>query len=242
MACGGPASIEAIDGEQSLIGLSVERVEAHLAHCIDYERTAANCETASKPTSNPILHPMRYYLKAPEHQAITGPFELDEIKAKLQAGELAAGTLAAGDTGKGLAQIQNAPPEEWVPVEAIPALSGEQPSASQLAPPPPPPIPLQNEVNFSLPTSSAMAFCPACGHKLASDAGSVCDRCGKELSVYRQELARSQDNKPDQLLPKAVVSAGGGCLSVIGVTLMVLGILFLIGFLLLLNLMSKCKA
>lgn len=187
---------------------------------------------------------MRYYLKAPDHQAITGPFEFDEIKAKLQAGELAAGTLATGDIGEGLARIRRAPPEDWVPVEAVSGLGRKRTSTSQPPPPPPPPppLPLQNEGNFSLATSSAMAFCPACGHKLASDVGSVCDHCGKELSVYRQELARSQNRKPDALLPKAVVAAAGGCLSVIGVTLMVSGVLFLIGFLLLLSLMSKCKA
>lgn len=172
---------------------------------------------------------MRYYLKDPEHQAITGPFELDEIEAKLEAGELPAGTLATGDIGESLAQIRHAPPEDWMPAESIPGLGEERPPSSQLSPPPP------------LPPQSGMVFCPACGHKLAPDAGSVCDHCGKEL-IVRIAPDRTPESKPDALLPKAAVSAGGGCLAVLGVILMVLGVLFLMGFLLLLNLMSQCKA
>lgn len=94
-----------------------------------------------------------------------------------------------------------------------------------------------------------MAFCSACGHRLAPDAVSVCDRCGKKLVIVRQEPARPLENKPKSHPPevevdvaKAAVAAGGGCLSVVVVILTVLGVLFLFGFLMFLNLMSKCKA
>ena len=173
-------------------------------------------------------------MKESETQAINGPFELDELVAKLKAGELPAGALARGDFGEGLARIQNTPPADWVPIESILGWSGKRPPNSEFPPLPPPPIPP--------PHPSGIAFCPACGHKLAPDVGSACGNCGKALTVYRQELARSQKSTPDALLPKAAVAAGGGCMAVVGAMLMFLGILFLIGFLLLLNLMSKCKA
>lgn len=188
---------------------------------------------------------MRYYLRNPEKNSITGPFELDEIEAKLKVGELSAGTLATEDIGDGLAKIQNAPTEDWVPVESIPGLGEERLVGSKVSPPPPPPLPPQNGVTAPLSTSSGMAFCPACGHKLAPDAGNACDRCGKELVVARHEPVKLLESKPETLavgVAKAAVATGGGCMAVLGVILMVLGVLFLIGFLLLLNLMSQCKA
>lgn len=181
---------------------------------------------------------MRYYLLDPNDHAVTGPFELDEVEAKLKAGELSAGTLATGDIGEGLARIRHAPPEDWFPVESIRGLGEERPRGSQL----PPPLPLPKLTNAPPSLSSAMVFCPACGHKLALDAGSVCDRCGKGLVVVIREPAKPPECEPDALLPKAAVAAGGEWLGVVGAILMVLSALFLIGFFLFLNLMSNCKA
>ncbi len=185
---------------------------------------------------------MRYYVKDPEDQAITGPFEIDELKAKLKAGELAADTLATGDIGEGISQIRRAPPEDWMPVVSIAGLSQERLATSETSPTRPPPLPPPTVAEAPHPTGSEMAFCPACGHKLSPDAGSACDRCGHELIAFRHEPVKLLEIKPEPLLLKPAVSAAGGCLSAIGVILMFMGILFLIGFLLLLIIMCRCKA
>lgn len=188
---------------------------------------------------------MRYYLKDPGQQAITGPFELDEIDAKLKAGELPAGTLATRVIGAGLVRVQHAPPEDWVPAESIPGLGEEGPPSSIGLQPPPAPLPLPKAVNAPPSRPNGMIFCPTCGHKLAPDADNVCDRCGKKLVIVGQEPTRPLEFKPEPLLPKVAVGAAtaaagiGGCLSVV---LLILGSILLFGFLLILNFMSKCKA
>lgn len=90
---------------------------------------------------------MKYFLRNPDDHAITGPFELDAIEAKLKAGELPADTLATGDIGETPAQIRRTPAEDWMPVQAIPGFGQERalesvPVAAAAAPPlTPPPLP-----------------------------------------------------------------------------------------------------
>ncbi len=90
---------------------------------------------------------MKYFLRNPDDQAITGPFELDDIEAKLQAGELSADTLATGDIGESRAQLRSAPAEDWMSVRSIPGFGQERPLesvplAAAAAPPlTPPPLP-----------------------------------------------------------------------------------------------------
>ena len=176
---------------------------------------------------------MKYYLRDPEHQAITGPFELDAIEAKLKAGELPAGALATGDVGKGLAQILLAPPEDWVSVESIPGLGEERQPSANLSQPAPPPIPSHDVVSAPPSPASGMALCPGCGHKLAPDVGRVCDHCGQDLTVVARKPANTAESKPEAFVGM------GGCLSLVAV---IVGVIFLLGFLLLLTVMSKCKA
>lgn len=91
---------------------------------------------------------MKYFLRNPDDHAITGPFELDDIEAKLQAAELPADTLATGDIGESRAQLHSAPAEDWMPVQSIPGFGQKRPPesvclAAAAAPPlTPPPLPL----------------------------------------------------------------------------------------------------
>lgn len=89
---------------------------------------------------------MKYYLRNPESQVVTGPFELDDIEAKLHAGELSADTLATGDIGESLAQIRRTPAEDWMPAQAIPGFGQERALVSmpvaQVLPPPLPRVKL----------------------------------------------------------------------------------------------------
>lgn len=90
---------------------------------------------------------MKYFLRNSDDHAITGPFELDDIEARLKAGEFSADTLATGDIGESLAQIRRTPAEDWMPVQAIPGFGQErQPESVCLAaadtpPLTPPPLP-----------------------------------------------------------------------------------------------------
>lgn len=129
---------------------------------------------------------MKYYVKDSEGQAITGPFELDEIRTRLKAGGLPDDTLATGDIGEGLARIRHAPPEDWMPVRATPGLSLERLPTPESSPPKPPP----NVVNMLQPPARAIGCCPACGHRLAPDPGNACDHCGKELIADVQESGK----------------------------------------------------
>lgn len=118
---------------------------------------------------------MKYFLFNPASQAVTGPFELHDIEAKLQAGEFPAETLAIAEVGESLAQGSRTTAEDWRPVQSIPGFGQERPSNL------PPPIPA------SAPPRSApvqIHFCPFCRH-LASGpvvlGESRCERCGKLL-------------------------------------------------------------
>lgn len=183
---------------------------------------------------------MKYYVRTLASSATIGPYSVEEIQARLKTGELSVDALATEDTGESPAQAV-----VWLRVHQLPGLGGGQPPSSAL----PPPLPPRSAVNSPLGAASGVHCCPACGHALAPDVGSVCDRCGKELTVGRKEPVVLLEGNPEPMLPrvavdvgKATAIAGGGCLSVLGLILMVLGVLFLIGFLLLLNLMSHCKA
>lgn len=93
---------------------------------------------------------MKYYVLEPDSQTITGPFELDELEAKVGAGELSAGALATGDIGESFGRVRHAVPEDWMPVTSIPGFGMERaedrpPRRVELVSPPPwspPPPPL----------------------------------------------------------------------------------------------------
>lgn len=111
---------------------------------------------------------MKYFLFNPADQAVTGPFELDEIAAKLQAGELPADTLATGDIGESLGQVRSTLAEDWMPVQSIPGLGQERAQES-----------------VSLAATDEIRFCPGCAHPLPTplppgETG-VCERCGRTL-------------------------------------------------------------
>lgn len=118
---------------------------------------------------------MKYFLFNPESQAVTGPFELHDIEAKLQAGEFPAETLAIAEVGESLDQGSGTAAEDWRPVQSIPGFGQERPQ--NLPPPLPASVPLQ-----SAPVE--IHFCPFCRH-LASGpvvlGESRCERCGKLL-------------------------------------------------------------
>jgi hypothetical protein len=111
---------------------------------------------------------MKYFLFNPANQAITGPFELDEIAAKLQAGELPADTLATGDIGESLRQVRSTPAEDWMPVKSIPGFGqGRSPESVSLA------------------AADEICFCPGCAYPLPTPLPpgetDVCEGCGRTL-------------------------------------------------------------
>ena len=65
---------------------------------------------------------MRYYLKDPEQNSITGPFDLDEIEARLKSGELSADALATVDTGESPAHATG-----WLCVRQLPGIGRNPP-------------------------------------------------------------------------------------------------------------------
>ena len=153
---------------------------------------------------------MRYYLRNPPNRAITGPFELDDIEAKLEAGELPADTLATGDIGESLGQVRRMPAEEWMPVKSIPGFGQERPrnlpsreasprSPTLALPPPTELFPARNARKPESPPEQ-ISFCPFCG--LRADGpivlgGTRCRQCGKLLypasgAVERNQLTSSR--------------------------------------------------
>lgn len=180
---------------------------------------------------------MKYYLKAPEDRAITGPFEPDEIEAKLKAGELSDDTLATGDIGEGLARIWRAPAEDWLPVKSIPGLGEERPPGPEVAQSGPPPPPLRSVVNAPPSHPSGMAFCPGCGNQLAPGVANTCDRCGRQLILNRPEPIKLLEIKPAGLASKIQTAALKACV----LLLQILGGGMLILFLLALLLSAICR-
>lgn len=179
---------------------------------------------------------MKYFLFNPASQAITGPFELDEIAAKLQAGELPADTLATGDIGESLGEVRSSTAEDWRPVQSIPGLGQERAQES-----------------VSLAATDEVRFCPGCAHQLPTplpvgEAG-VCERCGRALGFAPPPPPPPPPVPTVTLLPiggskSGRVLAGAG--KVVGglfLTLLLLGggLLFF-AFLLLILVGSKCRA
>lgn len=158
---------------------------------------------------------MKYFLFNPESQAVTGPFELRDIEARLQAGEFPAETLAIAEVGEGLAQGSRTPAEDWRPVQSIPGFGQERPQ--NLPPPLPASVPLQ-----SAPVE--IHFCPFCRH-LASGpvvlGESRCERCGKLLYPAAETVERtnSQPSRPVSFLTFIAGVIGG--LHVVWVSLII---------------------
>ncbi|GDY21675.1 hypothetical protein LBMAG56_30220 [Verrucomicrobiota bacterium] len=137
---------------------------------------------------------MRYYLQNPADRVVTGPFELDDIEAKLEAGELPADTLATGDIGESLGQVRRTPAEDWMPVKSIPGFGQERPRnlPPREASPPlptlalPPPTELFPAHLWRKPQSppEQIAFCPFCGQRAGGPVSlgeTRCGQCGKVL-------------------------------------------------------------
>ncbi|PAW88694.1 MAG: hypothetical protein B9S33_04410 [Pedosphaera sp. Tous-C6FEB] len=176
---------------------------------------------------------MKYHLLKPDG-FITGPFELESIKAQLKAGEISPDTLATGDIGESLGQVRSTPAQDWMPVRAIPGFGPER--APESAP---------------LAAADEVRFCPGCAHQLATplppgEAG-VCERCGRTLgfapppppppvpTVTLLPIGGSKSGR--------VLAGTGKVLGGLFLTLLLLGggLLFF-GFLLLILVGSKCRA
>ena len=136
---------------------------------------------------------MRYYLLKPD-RSITGPFELEDIEAQWEAGEISADTRATGDIGESLGQVCRTPAEDWMPVKSIPGFGQERPRNLPLreaSPPPPtlalpPPTELFPAHLWRKPQSppEQIAFCPFCGQRAGGPVvlgETRCGQCGKML-------------------------------------------------------------
>lgn len=174
---------------------------------------------------------MKYFLHNPASQTITGPFELDDIEAKLQSGELSPDTLATGDIGESLGQVRSTPAEDWMPVQSIPGFGLQRAPES---------VPLA--------TADEIRFCPGCAHQLPkplpADEAGVCEHCGRALG-----FAPPPPPPRVALLPAKVSKSGGvlaGIGKALGTAFMILvalvGGLMLLAFLLFILLLSQCRA
>lgn len=148
---------------------------------------------------------MKYFLFNPASQAVTGPFELHDIEAKLQAGEFPAETLAIAEVGESLAQDSRTTAADWRPVQAIPGFGHERPQ--NLPPPLPASVPLQ-----SAPVE--IHFCPFCRHLACGPVvlgESMCERCGKLLypAAGTVEQRPHAPSRPVSILEFAAGVIGG---------------------------------
>ena len=167
---------------------------------------------------------MRYYLRNPADGAISGPLELDDIEAKLKAGELSADTRATGDIGESLRQVRSTPAEDWMPVRAIPGIGKERQVSMPLgqinpslpAPTPPPPAELfpAHIWGKHRSPSEQISFCPFCGQRASGPVvpgETECERCGKLLypAAGTVERTGSKANRPVSLLTFIAGVIGG---------------------------------
>lgn len=154
---------------------------------------------------------MKYFLFNPESQAVTGPFELRDIEAKLQAGEFPAETLAIAEAGESLDQGSRITAEDWRPVQSIPGFGQERPR--NLPPPLPASVPPRSAQAVPQSAPVEIHFCPFCRH-LASGpvvlGESRCARCGKLL----YPAAGTVEQRP--LAPRRPVSTFEFSVGVIG--------------------------
>jgi hypothetical protein len=131
---------------------------------------------------------MKYFLLTNGNPAVTGPFELDDIGARLQTGGLSADTLAIGGTAEGLSG------RNWLPLHAIPGLGLERPrnlasreaSLHPLTPALPPPTELfsARDSKKSESPPEQIRVCPFCGQRAAGPevlGETRCGQCGKLL-------------------------------------------------------------
>ena len=56
---------------------------------------------------------MRYYVREDYEAQVKGPFSVDELKEKLQSGEMSSEYFASGDYGEGLEQLQIWRSRDW---------------------------------------------------------------------------------------------------------------------------------
>ena len=176
---------------------------------------------------------MRYYLRNPADGAISGPFELDDIEAKLKAGELSADTRATGDIGESLRQVRSTPAEDWMPVQSIPGFGQERPLNVPLrpAPPPePPPVfrPRVPEAPPKLPPVGLerVNFCPFCGQPVSGAVVPGETRCGQCGKLLYPAIGASQSAAPNR--PVSLFTFAGGVIG--GLLAELFSYVFILGF------------
>lgn len=147
---------------------------------------------------------MRYYLRNPVDQAVTGSFELEDIEAMFKAGKITGETLVTGDIGEGLSQVRRTPAEDWMPVKSIPGFGRERPPSVPLrkaaspspARTPPTPAELFPAHIWGKPQSppEQISFCPFCGQRasgLVVLGETKCERCGKLLYPAARDVGQA---------------------------------------------------
>jgi len=132
---------------------------------------------------------MKYYLRNPNDQVVTGPFELDQIGALLKAGEISTNTLARSEHLTRESWPAKWPPAsepDWLPLRRIPRFAGHI-SLQDISPPVPPSVPETPALVAvaQLADSDEIRFCPGCAHPLPTplppgETG-VCKGCGRTL-------------------------------------------------------------
>lgn len=193
---------------------------------------------------------MNYYVRNPGSSELVGPFNAEEIAAKLRAGELAANAMATNDTGDSPEHIALSPTREWLQIEQIPGLNAVQHDQSGEARPVPPPLPLESAATDTSDhgtlerPSSGVAYCPHCGRKVEGEVvpdETVCAGCGK-LLLPRTIIRPVPDGKKSSSTGSAVAT-GLGCLGSFfdGVVVALIAIA-IFGPLLISLLFSNCRA
>ena len=119
---------------------------------------------------------MKYFVRNTGDPTVAGPYSVEEIEAKLKAGELSAEALATEDVGESLARIEHSPVEYWMDAVQIPGLGTDLPSS----------------LNAQQFTENGVAVCRHCGHKFTGKVvpgEAVCGACGKPQSPAVEKSA-----------------------------------------------------
>lgn len=125
---------------------------------------------------------MRYFIKTQAISPTIGPYSIEEIEARLKAGELSADALAAADLGERPEKVKG-----WICVHQIPGLGGNPPMPN-LEPPRLPTSPKDSQkASEKIPLGQAV--CGKCSRHLADGETTVCRECGENMAPTTRQSA-----------------------------------------------------
>ena len=178
---------------------------------------------------------MKYYLKGSHQSIASGPFAIENIKAKLESGEIAPNTLAVAESDVGPNGALEMPMDCWRPLSSLLDFRPSDVAPMDATHPVPPPLPSSGLATAVIPIS----FCPFCGKELihppSGGEAAVCTHCGKQVTLAG---TTARVSKPAH--PAVVILTGIG--TVLGAIVLFFGFAIILLFVLVLLFAPKCKA